>query len=160
SSKAIGRWRVADESDRRIPSGNPMRYHRPQRDLLYLSHRSTDPAAPEADMTQPESGGGGRRTLFPPAQWLPRYPPARPPRAVLAGITLAGYAIPVSLAYASLAGLPPEYGIYCYLLGGLAYALFGSSRQLAIGPTSAISMLVGTTVAGLANGDVVRAGKI
>ena len=40
-------------------------------------------------------------------------------------------------------GLPPQYGIYCYLVGGLFYALFGSSRQLAIGPTSAISMLVG-----------------
>ena len=67
-------------------------------------------------------------------------------------ITLAAYGIPVSLAYASLAGLPPQYGIYCYLVGGLFYALFGSSRQLAIGPTSAISMLVGVTVAGMAAG--------
>jgi SulP family sulfate permease len=49
--------------------------------------------------------------------------------------------------------LPPQYGIYCYLVGGLFYALFGSSRQLAIGPTSAISMLVGVTVAGMAQGD-------
>jgi SulP family sulfate permease len=68
-------------------------------------------------------------------------------------VTLAAYGIPVSLAYASLAGLPPQYGIYCYLVGGLFYALFGSSRQLAIGPTSAISMLVGVTVAGMAQGD-------
>src|SRR5499427_2817903 len=143
-----------------IPPGHSMRYHRPRRDPPYLSHRRTDSAAPEADMTQPESGAGGRRTLFPPAQWLPSYRAAWLPRDVLAGITLAAYAIPVSLAYAALAGLPPEYGIYCYLLGGLAYALFGSSRQPAIGPTSAISMLVGTTVAGLANGDMVRAGKI
>ena len=43
------------------------------------------------------------------------------------------YAIPVSLAYAGLAGLPPQVGIYGYLLGGLGYALFGSSRQLAVG---------------------------
>jgi high affinity sulfate transporter 1 len=62
-------------------------------------------------------------------------------------VTLAAYGIPVSLAYASLAGLPPQYGVYGYLAGGLAYALFGSSRQLAIGPTSAISLLVGTSVA-------------
>ena len=62
----------------------------------------------------------------------------------MAGATLAAYAIPVSLAYATLAGLPPQHGIYCYLFGGLLYACFGSSRQLAIGPTSAISMLVGT----------------
>ena len=72
---------------------------------------------------------------------------------VIAGITLAAYAVPVSLAYASLAGMPPQNGIYCYLLGGLFYALFGSSRQLAIGPTSAISMLVGVSVAGMAAGD-------
>jgi high affinity sulfate transporter 1 len=71
----------------------------------------------------------------------------------VAGITLAAYAIPVSLAYASLAGLPPEYGIYGYLVGGLGYALFGGSRQLAIGPTSAISMLVGATLGGIALGD-------
>jgi high affinity sulfate transporter 1 len=81
-------------------------------------------------------------------QWLPRD--------AIAGVTLAAYGIPVSLAYASLAGLPPQYGIYCYLVGGLFYALFGSSRQLAIGPTSAISMLVGVTVAGMAGGDPAR----
>jgi high affinity sulfate transporter 1 len=74
----------------------------------------------------------------------------------VAGITLAAYAIPVSLAYASLAGLPPEYGIYGYLVGGLGYALFGSSRQLAVGPTSAISMLVGATLGGIALGDLAR----
>ena len=72
---------------------------------------------------------------------------------VVAGLTLAAYAVPVSMAYASLAGVPPHHGIYCYLLGGIAYALLGSSRQLAVGPTSAIAMLVGTTVAGIANDD-------
>jgi high affinity sulfate transporter 1 len=75
---------------------------------------------------------------------------------VVAGVTLAAYAIPVSMAYASLAGLPPHYGIYCYLVGGIGYALFGTSRQLAVGPTSAIAMLVGTTVAGMAEGDPER----
>ena len=79
---------------------------------------------------------------------------------LVAGITLAAYAIPVSLAYASLAGLPPEVGLYGYLLGGLGYAAFGSSRYLAIGPTSAISMLVGASIAPLAAGDPVRFGAI
>ncbi|MDF3889061.1 SulP family inorganic anion transporter [Cupriavidus basilensis] len=95
----------------------------------------------------------GWRTVFPPAQWLTTYRPQWLARDAIAGVTLAAYGIPVSLAYASLAGLPPQYGIYCYLVGGFFYALFGSSRQLAIGPTSAISMLVGVTVAGMANGD-------
>jgi high affinity sulfate transporter 1 len=98
----------------------------------------------------------GWRAAFPPAQWLPTYRPQWLAHDAVAGVTLAAYAIPVSLAYASLAGLPPQYGIYCYLVGGLFYALFGTSRQLAIGPTSAISMLVGVTVAGMARGDPER----
>lgn len=98
----------------------------------------------------------GWRAAFPPAQWLAAYRLQWLPRDAIAGVTLAAYGIPVSLAYASLAGLPPQYGIYCYLVGGLFYALFGSSRQLAIGPTSAISMLIGVTVAGMAAGDPAR----
>ena len=65
---------------------------------------------------------------------------------LVAGITLAAYAIPVSLAYATLAGLPPQIGVYGYLMGGLGYALAGSSRYLAIGPTSAISLMIAGTV--------------
>src|SRR6266849_6642894 len=78
----------------------------------------------------------------------------------IAGATLAAYAIPVSLAYAGLAGLPPQAGIYGYLLGGLGYALLGSSRQLAIGPTSAISLMIAGTVATMADGDAQRYGQI
>jgi len=102
----------------------------------------------------------GWRAAFPPAQWLTTYQAKWLPRDAIAGMTLAAYGIPVSLAYASLAGLPPQYGVYCYLVGGLFYALFGSSRQLAIGPTSAISMLVGVTVAGMAAGDPARFASI
>src|SRR5437762_12870776 len=98
--------------------------------------------------------------MLPALKWLPNYKASWLRHDVVAGITLAAYAIPVSLAYATLAGLPPHYGIYCYLVGGLAYAIFGTSRQLAIGPTSAISMLVGTTVAGMAGGDATRWAEI
>jgi len=100
------------------------------------------------------------RGLFPPARWLREYRAAFLRADFVSGLTLAAYAIPVSLAYAALAGLPPVYGVYCYLVAGPAYALFGSSRQLAIGPTSAISMLVGTTVAGMAMGDPARYSQI
>ena len=108
---------------------------------------------PPASNLTGETRVRGWRAAFPPAQWLAGYQPQWLRQDAIAGVTLAAYGIPVSLAYASLAGLPPQYGIYCYLVGGLFYALFGSSRQLAIGPTSAISMLVGVTVAGMANGD-------
>src|SRR6476620_8894122 len=90
---------------------------------------------------------------FPPARWLAEYRAVWLPSDIVAGITLAAYAIPVSLAYAGLAGLPPQVGIYGYLLGGLGYALLGSSRQLAIGPTSAISLMIAGTVGAMAEGD-------
>ena len=109
-----------------------------------------------APTTSPADDARDWRALFPPAQWLPDYRAAWLRDDAVAGVTLAAYAIPVSLAYASLAGLPPQHGVYCYLVAGLAYALFGTSRQLAIGPTSAISLLVGTTVAGMAAGDPAR----
>jgi MFS superfamily sulfate permease-like transporter len=57
------------------------------------------------------------KTLIPPLQWLPSYNFKTLGADAIAGIMLAAYAIPVSLAYATLAGLPPQYGIYGYLLG-------------------------------------------
>lgn len=96
------------------------------------------------------------KKIFPPFEWIKSYNRKIFKSDLIAGITLAAYGIPVSLAYATLAGLPPQYGIYGYLLGGLFYAMLGSSRQLAIGPTSAISLLIGTTIAGMANGDTQR----
>src|SRR5262249_2999428 len=94
--------------------------------------------------------------FLPIADWLPQYQPAWLRLDVVAGITLAAYAVPVSLAYAGLAGLPPQTGLYCYLLAGLGYATFGSSRHLAVGPTSAISLLLGVALAGLTAGDPAR----
>ena len=97
---------------------------------------------------------------LPPARWLRGYRVAFLPSDFIAGITLAAYAIPVSLAYAALAGLPPQVGVYGYLLGGLGYALLGSSRQLAVGPTSAISLMIAGTVGAMANGDAERYAQI
>jgi SulP family sulfate permease len=97
---------------------------------------------------------------FPPARWLGEYRGNWLPGDIVAGVTLAAYAIPVSLAYAGLADLPPQVGIYGYLLGGLGYALLGSSRQLAIGPTSAISLMIAGTVGAMAEGDAQRYAQI
>ena len=93
---------------------------------------------------------------MPVLEWLPSYRWAWLRPDVSAGVTLAAYAIPASLAYASLAGLPPQAGLYCYMLAGLAYAPFGTSRQAAVGPTSAMSILAGATLGGLALGDPSR----
>jgi high affinity sulfate transporter 1 len=123
-----------------------------------MAKRAEPAAEPPAPPSNAAAPFGWRAVL--PLRWLPSYRREWLLRDVVSGVTLAAYAIPVSLAYATLAGLRPEYGVYCYLVGGLAYALFGSGRQIAIGPTSAISLLVGSTIAGMAAGDPVRAAQI
>ena len=108
----------------------------------------------------PTIGHETRFWRFPPARWLAEYRADWLRSDVVAGVTLAAYAIPVSLAYAGLAGLPPQAGVYGYLLGGLGYALLGSSRQLAIGPTSAISLMIAGAVGAMAEGDAQRYAQI
>lgn len=107
-----------------------------------------------AEANSPQRPAGRIRSLLPILEWLPAYQPAWLRLDLVAGITLAAYAIPVSLAYASLAGVPPQMGLYCYLVGGLGYVLFGTSRHLAIGPTSAISLLLGVSLLEFSRGDL------
>ncbi|PWS35197.1 DNA repair protein [Falsiroseomonas bella] len=101
-----------------------------------------------------------RTALFPPFGWLRGYSREWLRGDLVAGVTLAAYALPVALAYATLAGLPPQVGVYGYMLGGLGYALLGSSRHLAIGPTSAISLMVAANVGVMAGGDAARYAEI
>jgi SulP family sulfate permease len=75
---------------------------------------------------------------------------------VIAGLTVAALAIPSGMAYAEVAGLPPVAGLYALLLPVVAYALFGSSRQLVVGPEAALALLVASIVAPMAGGDASR----
>jgi high affinity sulfate transporter 1 len=111
-------------------------------------------------MTDPGFASQGPAKTAPILGWLFGYRAAWLPHDIVAGVTLAAYAIPVSLAYAALAGLPPQVGVYGYLLGGIGYALLGSSRQLAVGPTSAISLMIAASVGAMADGDMQRYAQI
>ncbi len=71
-------------------------------------------------------------------------------RDLIAGVTVAALALPASLAYAEIAGLSPVIGLYALLLPALAYAVFGSSRQVIVGPDGSIAALVGSAVIPLA----------
>jgi high affinity sulfate transporter 1 len=88
--------------------------------------------------------------------WLSSYPKTWLQPDVAAGITLAAYLLPSGIGDASLAGLPPEAGLYACLFGGLVFWLFCSSRHTAVTVTSAISLLVGASLAEIASGDPVR----
>ncbi|MGH7726153.1 MAG: SulP family inorganic anion transporter [Candidatus Eiseniibacteriota bacterium] len=84
-----------------------------------------------------------------PREWL------RPD--LVAGVSLAAVALPIGIAYAQLAGFPPVFGIYSSILPAVAYALFGSSRQLVVNPDAASCTIVAATIAPLALGDGARA---
>jgi sulfate permease, SulP family len=89
-------------------------------------------------------------------EWLRSYQVRYLQEDLVAGTTLAAYLIPVGIAYASLAGLPPQSGLYSCIFAGLGFAPFCTSRHTAIAVTSAISLLLVTTLGRLADGDPAR----
>ncbi len=90
------------------------------------------------------------------SQWLPDYKREWLRPDLIAGLTLAAYLLPAGIGDASLAGLPPEAGLYACLFGGLVFWLFCSSKHTSITVTSALSLLIGASVAELSAGDPAR----
>ena len=88
--------------------------------------------------------------------WLRAYDKSWLAGDLVAGITLGAYLLPAGLGDASLANLPPEAGLYACLFGGLVFWLFCSSRHTVITVTSAISLLIGASLGGIAGGDTAR----
>ena len=100
------------------------------------------------------------RGIVPALLWLRSYQRGWFRGDLAAGVTLAAYLLPAALGDASLAGLPPQAGLYACLFGGLVFWLFCSSRQTSITVTSAISLLIGSSLGGLAGGDPARFGAL
>jgi len=84
---------------------------------------------------------------------LLRYERSNAPHDLVAGLSVAAVALPVGVAYAELAGFNPVVGLYSSILPLLAYAIFGTSRQLIVGPDAATCALVTAAVAPLAAGN-------
>ena len=84
---------------------------------------------------------------IPIAKWLPRYRRRYWAGDILAGLVVAALAIPQSLGYAGIAGVPVIVGLYAIPLALIAYAIFGSSPHLVVGPVSTVSVLSGSLVA-------------
>jgi high affinity sulfate transporter 1 len=85
--------------------------------------------------------------------WLPSYQRGWLAADALAGAVVAALVIPQALGYAAIARVPVQVGLYAVPLALLAYAVFGSSRQLVVGPVSTVSVLSGSIVAASAHGD-------
>jgi sulfate permease, SulP family len=99
---------------------------------------------------------GSKVGWVPALRWIPAYSTRQFGPDLIAGLSLAAFVIPESIAYATLARLPPVTGLYCYLVAGIVYALFGTSRQLAVGPTSALAIVIASSVVALGGDDPSR----
>jgi SulP family sulfate permease len=82
--------------------------------------------------------------------WLPAYQSGWLRADLIAGLAVWAMTIPQALAYASIAGVPAQYGLYTVSLAMIAYAIFGSSRTLSMGPESALAIMSAAAVGALA----------
>ena len=96
--------------------------------------------------TPPSSGRRGAARFLPILAWAPAYDPADRRGDLAAGLTVGAMLVPQAMAYALLAGLPPEIGLYAATVPVVLYALFGTSRQLAVGPVAIVSLLTATAL--------------
>lgn len=92
------------------------------------------------------------RRRLPILEWLPRYTVEDGLGDVMAGVTVGLTVVPQSMAYAGMAHLKPEYGLYGSFLGTLVYTVLGTSKDVPMGPTAIVSLLTASTTAGTAPG--------
>ncbi|MCX7141733.1 MAG: SulP family inorganic anion transporter, partial [Proteobacteria bacterium] len=84
--------------------------------------------------------------LLPFLAWWPRVEPASLRADLMAGLIGAAVVLPQGVAFATLAGMPPEFGLYCAMVPTIIAALWGSSLHAVSGPTNAVSLIVFATV--------------
>ena len=86
------------------------------------------------------------KNLFPFLEWIRNYNKSDFSGDLSAGLTVGVMLIPQGMAYSMLAGLPPIYGLYASTIPLIIYALFGTSRQLAVGPVAMVALLISSGV--------------
>jgi sulfate permease, SulP family len=104
-----------------------------------------------AQSPRSQRGGNWAVSLLPILQWLPAYRRDDIAGDLMGGAVVAIMLVPQAMAYAMLAGLPPQAGLYASLLPLVLYAMLGSSRVLAVGPVAMVSLLTASTLAPLAS---------
>lgn len=88
--------------------------------------------------------------------WLPRYQTSALPRDLIAAVTVWALVVPQAIAYAQIAGLPPQQGLFAAAGGLLGYGLMGTCRQLIVSPTSSTAAISASLVGAIALGDVTK----
>src|SRR6478609_7613276 len=87
-----------------------------------------------------------RRTLLPILDWIRAYDREWLRGDVIAGIAVAALIVPKNLGYAGIAGIPLQNGLYAAAAGAILYAVFGTSRQLSVGPSSGLAAVAASAV--------------
>jgi high affinity sulfate transporter 1 len=90
------------------------------------------------------------KSFFPILKWLPKYQTSWLRFDLIASLTVWALVVPEAMAYAGIAGMPPEYGLYAAPLALIGYAIFGTSRHLNVGPSSTVAALSFSVIVGLA----------
>ena len=101
--------------------------------------------AKEKTRSNPREPGRLAR-LIPLLQWAPGYQQSWLRFDLIAGLTVTALVVPKALGYAGIAGVPIQYGLYAAAAGAILYALFGTSRQISTGPSSALAAVAGSAV--------------
>jgi len=99
---------------------------------------------------KPQNNKRTLKSLVPIIDWLPRYDKSWLRWDVIAALTVWALLVPEAMAYAGIAGMPPQTGLYTAPLALLGYALFGSSRHLNVGPSSTVAILSFAIIGGMA----------
>ncbi|XP_050408906.1 sodium-independent sulfate anion transporter isoform X1 [Patella vulgata] len=97
------------------------------------------------------------KNRLPILKWLPKYSLTDVQSDVIAGLTVGLTVIPQGLAYAKIAGLPPQYGLYSAFMGCFVYCFLGTSKDITLGPTAIMSLMTGTFAVSPVEGDATYA---
>ena len=101
-------------------------------------------------MTKTEKPGGISRIL-PILSWLPNYDRSWLKADIIAGLSVWALMVPTSLGYATISGVPVQYGLYAAAMGLIAFALFTTSKQVTTGPSSSTAAVLGAAVLAIAS---------
>lgn len=106
-----------------------------------LSHESSDGNGDKYTKIK-ETAVKCAQTHLPITSWLPKYSFISLLRDIIAGLTVGLMVVPQGLAYATIAGLPVQYGLYSAWMGCFVYCVFGGSKDITLGPTAIMSLMV------------------
>ena len=98
-----------------------------------------------------ESNTGGIARFLPIVGWLPEYDRAWLKTDIIAGLSVWALMVPTSLGYATISGVPVQYGLYAAAIGLIAFALFTTSKQVTQGPSSSTAAVLGAAVLSVAS---------